>query len=181
MENIDNHQMEEQTGTPRKNIVWRNAIAVSLIFIVIIIVNYMFREEFLKYATVIAIANGLILLAGIIVTQNQVRNLTYNGIMNFSKALGTGMMFVLFVTLITVVFGLLFNTVIAPDTLAEQKELTIQQMREREMSKEEIDQTLKFTGFIFKPMGAAIIGLLSNLFFGLLLSLIGSAVTSKSK
>lgn len=181
MENIDEQQIEEPQGTPRVKIVQRNAIAVSLIFIVIVIISHMFREQVMKMGTALAIINAAILLGGIIVTQNQVRSQTYFGMMNFSKAMGTGMLFVLFVTVITVLFGLLFNTVIAPDALAEQKELSIQEMRNQDMSKEQIEQSMKFVGFMFKPVGAAVIGLVSNLFFGLLLSLVGSAITSRNK
>lgn len=181
MENLDNTPMENAGGQPRNTIVWRNAVAVSLIYIVIIILSNMFREQVMKLGTGLVIINGVIMLAGIIITQTQVRKEVYNEIMSFSKGWGTGMYFVLGVTIITVVFGLLFNTVIAPDTLAEQKELSIQKMREQEMSKEQIEQSMKFIGFMFKPVGAAVIGMVSNLFFGLILSLVGAAVTSRSK
>ena len=181
MENLDNTSMDNPNGQTRNAIVWRNAVAVGLIFIVIIILSNMFRDQVMKMGTGLAIVNGLILLIGIIITQIHVRKEVYNELMSFSKGWGTGMYFVVGVTLITVVFGLLFNTVIAPDTLAEQKELSIQQMREQEMSKEQIEQSMRFIGFMFKPVGAAVIGLVSNLFFGMILSLVGAAVTSKSK
>ena len=58
------------------------------------------------------------MLAGIIITQMQVRDKSFMGTMNFSKGLGTGMLFTIYLTLIIVVFGLLFNTVIFPETPA---------------------------------------------------------------
>ncbi len=96
--------------------------------------------------------------------------------MDFSKAMGTGMLFVLYYAVIVVIFDLLFNTLIAPDALAEQKELLYQ-----DMSKEDVDKTKRFFDLIFTPVGAAVMGLVGNLFFGLLLSLVGSAITSRNK
>jgi hypothetical protein len=181
MDNLDQQNLDQQDLVPRSSIIWRNAIAVGLVFVVVIILSNMFREKAMEMGTMMAIVNGLILLTGIVLTQNQVRVQSLGGRMSFSQGLGNGMLFVLGVTLITVVFGLIFNGLIEPDALNEQKELAIQQMREKEMSKEEIDQAMKFTGFMFKPAGAAIVGLLSNLFFGFILSLIGAAVTSRNK
>lgn len=181
MENLDQNQLTEEQGVPRNSIVWKFAIIFGLIFIIYIILSIMFREQMMEQSTLVTILTGLIMLAGIIITQMQVRDKSFMGTMNFSKGLGTGMLFTIYLTLIIVVFGLLFNTVIFPETLQEQQQLAIDQMREQEMSQEQIDQAMKFTGFMFKPVGAALVGLFSNLFFGLILSLIGAAVTSRNK
>lgn len=176
MENIDQHQIEEPQGTPRVKIVQRNAIAVSLIYMVVASISHMFREQAMNMETGITLLIVVIFLGGILITQHQVRFQTYMGFMDFSKAMGTGMLFVLYYAVIVVIFDLLFNTLIAPDALAEQKELLY-----HDMSKEDVDKTKRFFDLIFTPVGAAVMGLVSNLFFGLLLSLVGSAITSRNK
>ncbi len=80
MENLDNTPMENAGGQPRNTIVWPNAVAISLIYIVIIILSNMFREQVMKLGTGLAIINGVIMLAGIIITQTQVRKEVYNEI-----------------------------------------------------------------------------------------------------
>lgn len=174
-------ELQETNNGSRHPIIRKNAIIVSLVFIVILVVTDMFREQMMELNILFSILYMVILLAGIIVTQNQVRDQVMGGRMTFSKALGTGMLMVLWVTGIFVTFSLLFYLFITPETLTEAKEMAYNQMREEEMSAEEIEMAMKFSGFMFTPAGVTIMSGLTYLFFGFLLSLIGGAVTSRQK
>jgi Protein of unknown function (DUF4199) len=181
MENFDKDQLDNTGGVSRSKLVVRNGIAVGLVFIVLLIVTDMFREQMMELNTIFSILYMVILLIGIIVTQNQVRDQSLGGKMMFSKAFGTGMLLVFLVTAIFVVFSALFYLVIAPDTLTEAKDLVYNQMREQEMSKEEIEMAMKFTAFMYTPGGILLMSSISYIFFGTILSLVGAAITSRNK
>lgn len=175
--------MEENSTplVPRSKIIWRNAIALSLLFVVVLIITDMFREQMMDKSNLMSTIYMIILFAVIILTQIQVRENSYGGIMSFSKAFGTGMLLTLAVAGMFAVFNFIFYSFISPDVLGEAKTLAENTMKEQGKSQEEIDMAMKFTGFAFTPVGILVTTIIFYPIFGLILSLLASLFTQRNR
>ncbi|MBK7109086.1 MAG: DUF4199 domain-containing protein [Chitinophagales bacterium] len=175
--------MEENNTTliPRSKIIWRNAIAITLLFAVVLILTDMFKDQMMEKNNLMSVIYMVVLFGTIIFTQIQVREQSLGGIMSFSKAFGTGMLLALAVALMFGVFNFIFYTVISPDTLSEANRMAETSMREKGNSQEEIDMAMKFTGFMFTPVGILISTIIFYPLFGMLLSLVASLFTQRNR
>lgn len=92
-------------------------------------------------------------LVSLIVTQLEVRDKLYQGILPFDKAFGTAMMVVLMVTAIFSFFTLIFYLTIGTDVLAEMRTIAENSLREQGKTEEDIASRMTFTNRIFTPVG----------------------------
>lgn len=175
--------MEDNNTTlvPRSKIIWRNAIALTLLFAVVLIITDMFREQMMEKTNLMSVIYMVILFGVIILTQIQVRDNALGGVMPFSKAFSTGMLLTLAVAAMFAVFNFIFYTLISPDVLSEAKDMAIQEMQTDGRSQEEIDMSMKFMGFAFTPVGILITTLIFYPLFGMLLSLLASLFTQRNR
>lgn len=165
---------------PRSKIIWRNAIAITLVFAVVLIVTDMFKDKMMEKNNLMSIMYMVLLFGTVILTQIQVREQSLGGIMSFSKAFGTGMLLALAVAVMFAVFNFIFYSFISPDTLDEARRMAETSMQEQGKTQEEIDMAMKITGFMFTPVGILLTTIIFYPLFGLLLSLLASLFTQRN-
>lgn len=165
---------------PRSKIIWRNAIAITLVFAVVLIVTDMFKDKMMEKNNLMSIMYMVLLFGTVILTQIQVREQSLGGIMSFSKAFGTGMLLALAVAVMFAVFNFIFYSFISPDTLDEARRMAETSMQEQGKTQEEIDMAMKITGFMFTPVGILLSTIIFYPLFGLLLSLLASLFTQRN-
>ncbi len=165
---------------PRSKIIWRNAIAITLVFAVVLIVTDMFKDKMMEKNNLMSIMYMVLLFGTVILTQIQVREQSLGGIMSFSKAFGTGMLLALAVAVMFALFNFIFYSFISPDTLDEARRMAETSMQEQGKTQEEIDMAMKITGFMFTPVGILLSTIIFYPLFGLLLSLLASLFTQRN-
>lgn len=165
---------------PCLKIIWRNAIAITLVFAVVLIVTDMFKDKMMEKNNLMSIMYMVLLFGTVILTQIQVREQSLGGIMSFSKAFGTGMLLALAVAVMFALFNFIFYSFISPDTLDEARRMAETSMQEQGKTQEEIDMAMKITGFMFTPVGILLSTIIFYPLFGLLLSLLASLFTQRN-
>jgi membrane-associated HD superfamily phosphohydrolase len=178
-----NEQLEfpQTHGIPRSTIIVRNGIAVSLIFIVLLLIRHMFRDKLMEQNNLMSVIYIIILLISVIITQIQVREKTYGGMLDFSKAFGTGMLLTLLVTAIFAVFNFIFYTFIAPDVMDEVRRMSEATLREKGMSDDQIEMGMKMTNFLTTPLGILLSTIVIYPLMGLIISALASIFTQRKR
>jgi len=166
----------EKTGS-RKPIVVRNGIVLSLILMGILLTVHFFDVGYMNER--IALGNMVLLLVAIIVTQLEVRDKIFKGILPFDRAFGTAMMVVLIVTAIFSIFTLIFYLTIGKELLGQMREIAENSLRADGKTEEEIKESMQFTNHSFTPIGTFIMSLIGMLFFGTISALIASLFTQR--
>jgi hypothetical protein len=92
-----------------------------------------------------------------------------------------GMLFFVIYAGVTTLYTLLFVTVINPEYMDGWREITINQLEDRGLSDEMIDQQMAISNMFFKTPAVLMIGIVTNLFFGAIISGIASAVMKTPK
>lgn len=178
MDNTDESR-EEIVYPSRKNLITRNALVLSAILIGILLATHFFSDG--SSSTRIAIGEYVILLVAIIVTQMEVRDKIFGGLMPFDKAFGTGIMMVFIVTAVFSIFTLIFYLLIAPDLLAEMRVIAENSLRAQGQEESEIADRMVMTNRIFTPLGMFLMAIIGYLFMGSVMTLIGSIFTQRKQ
>lgn len=179
MEEQNNNSQSPQTTAAK--IIRQNAISLSAIFIIVLVVTYLFREQTKGIESYFWIAYAVMMLFGILYTQMQVRERINGGLITFGEAFGAGFKMSLWVALIFAVFNFIFYQFIFPEAQDEMLQLTEQSMREEGMSEDEIEMGMKMTGFFVSPLGILISTMVIYPILGAIGSLIAAAFTQRSK
>lgn len=119
----------------------------------------------------------MLLALGIFMGIRNHRDKELGGYMSYGRGVGTGVLIALFAGILLSVFTLLFYGVIDPSAMDELKRIQEEGMYERGMSDEEIEMGLKFV----TPGMMALFALPAITFFGLIISLILSAILKRNK
>lgn len=100
--------------------------------------------------------------------------------MTLGQSLKIGLMISLIGGLLLSVFSYIYGQFIDPGMADRIKDMLIEQWEAQGMSDEQIDQTMKFTSYMFNPVIGLIVVLLKNVLVGFVLSLIIGAITKKN-
>ncbi|MBC8173611.1 MAG: DUF4199 domain-containing protein [Chitinophagales bacterium] len=171
----------EFRGVPANKIIRQNAITLSAIFIIGLVITHFMREQLMEYNNWVSIMYFALMLVFLIFTQTQVREKTNGGIITFSGAFGAGMKFSIWVAIIFAIFNLLFYLVIFPEASGEIVRLAEQSMREKDMPEDQIEMGLKVTAWFVSPLGIFISTLVMYPLMGAILSLVAAAFTQRVK
>ncbi|MBC8046372.1 MAG: DUF4199 domain-containing protein [Fimbriimonadaceae bacterium] len=178
-ERIDN--IQEFQGTPASKIIRQNAIALSAIFIIILVVTHFFQEQLLDASRYFWIGFMLIMFVFIIFTQNQVKEKSNGGIISFGDAFMTGFKVSLWVAIIYAIFNLIFYILIFPNAHEDMLRLAEQSMREQALPEDQIEMGLKVTRWMVSPLGIFISTMVIYPIMGAINSLIAAAFTQRAK
>jgi len=125
---------------------------------------------------------GYIFLIGAIVWGTiEYRNKVLNGFMSYGKAFSTSFMIVLFAAIILAIYNFIFYQFIAPDAVQDLADIGRESIIERapDISDEQLDETIQATSFMYTPIWLSIMGLVSQLIIGVIISLITSIFLKK--
>ncbi len=165
----------------RKKYVWTYAIISAMIFIIVLLITHMFRDQLMDKNFIITGLYFVILLMIIIFAQLQIRSKVYNGAMGFSQAFGSGMLISVFSAFMYATFAFIFYQFIAPEVLDEMLVYAEQKMREDGATDEVIAMTMKWTKWFMSPAGILISTIFGHVLMGTIASLIASLFTQRQR
>jgi hypothetical protein len=101
------------------------------------------------------------------------------GMITYGESLGAGVVICLYYSLIMAVFIYLLYTVIDTELVAKQLAFAEETMQKKGLPQESIDMAMKMQEKFMKPAIMAPFGIIMNMFFGLVLSLLVSIFIRK--
>jgi hypothetical protein len=120
-----------------------------------------------------------ILILFIVLAIQYYRDLGSGGFIKYGRAFGTGVLTALIYSIIAAVYFFVFITFIDTTFIAEILDDTRKTMEEREMSDEEIEESLKYTRWFVNEYTMPVWALLGSMFWGTLVSLVVAAFMHK--
>lgn len=166
--------MEKSANVWKANLV--NGLILGLIGVAYSLVMWFLDLTFNKNLGYIFMLAEIVILFFLV---KSYRDNFLNGAISFGQALGAGVIIFLYAAIITSIFSVILYSVIDPELmnkgLAVQEEL----YQKRGMTQEQIDLASKVAAKMMKPAISVPIGLVVNMFFGLILSLIVAAFVRK--
>ena len=144
-------------------------IAVSLIFYLLDITD----------STISTITTSVVTLGGIYYIQIHYRMNVLGGYMSYGEALGVGTVSMIFASVISAFYLYIFLTFIDASQIDIAMEQAYNDMVERGMEEEQINQAMEFSTMLMTPGMMAVMGFLGSAFFGFIFSLITSIFTKK--
>jgi len=166
--------MEETANVWKANLV--NGLILGLIGIVFTLVLWFLDLTFNKNLGYIFILAEVVIVFFLV---KSYRDNYMHGMITYGQALGACVIIFLYATILTSIFSYLLNTVIDPGLM--QKGLAVQEqgLLDHGMTQDKVDAALKVAGKMMKPAIMIPIGLVTNMFFGLIVSLIVAAFVRK--
>ncbi len=122
------------------------------------------------------IVSIVIFIAVIMMATKAHRDNKLGGVMSFGKGFSVGFLTVLIMAAIGAVFTIVYLQFIDPGVMQEAERQMEQQMAERDMSREEMEQALKVGRMFIQPGVMALMGFVFNLILGAVVSLISAAI-----
>lgn len=150
-----------------------NGVAIMIVSLLIYLLGI--PQNFLT-SLIIYIVNILFIVYG----TRFLRDKHQNGQISYGKALGSGVLISLFMSILVAFFIFMFFKFIATDELNKIFEQAEERMYNQGMSEDQIEMAMQMTKKFTTPMYMAIGTIFSYTFFGLIFSLITSAFLKKS-
>ncbi len=166
--------MEEKVNPWSANLT--NGLILGLIGVVYSLVMYFLNMTTNKAQGWVFMLIEIIVLYFLI---KSYRDNNKHGNITFGEGLGAGMIMCLYYSLIMAVFTYILFTVIDPGLVDKQAALAEEAMAKKGMAQEQIDTAMKFTRKFMAPAFMIPFGIVVNMFFGLIFSLIAAAFARK--
>jgi riboflavin transporter FmnP len=135
----------------------------------------------LTYSKGLGYLSYLIIIGGIILGIKNFRDHEQQGFITYGKAVGAGVLTVVFASIIMAIFNYILFKVIDPNLIEKGMEIARTQMMEKNLNDDQIEMAMKMTRTIMSPGVMAIITILGNAFMGTIFSLIIAAFMKKDK
>jgi hypothetical protein len=161
---------------------WKHAITYGIYLgIALIIMSLLFYVFDLYTANWTSYITYAVLLGGIVVSAIYYRDKHLGGYITFKQSFLVGFYTALFAGLIAAVYTAIFMSFAGEEFKAVLLQKAEESMIEKnpEMTDEQIEMAMKWTGKMMNPVWLTIISFLSNLFFGAIFSLLGSIFIKK--
>jgi hypothetical protein len=166
--------MEKTANVWKANLV--NGLILGLIGVVYTLILWFLDLYFNKNLSYIFILAEVVILFFLV---KSYRDNYMNGMIKYGQALGAGVIIFLYATIITSIFGALLFSVIDPGLLEKGIASTEEMYAKQGLTQEQIDAAIKIAGKMMKPAIMIPIGLITNMFFGFIISLIVAAFVRK--
>jgi len=125
--------------------------------------------------------NMIFMVVAIQVGTKSLRDNIQEGYISYGRAVGSGMLIILFASVIQAFFIYLFYTYVSPEGLQNIFTAMEESMMQQGSSDDEIEMTVKLFKSVTTPASMAIATIFSSAFWGLVISLITSAFLKKEK
>jgi hypothetical protein len=166
--------MEEKVNPWSANLT--NGLILGLIGIVYSLVIYFLDLSFNKAQGWIFMLVQIVVLFFLI---KSYRDNHMHGMITYGQALGAGVIICLYYAVIMAVFSYILYTVIDTGLIDKQLAFAEEGMIKKGIPQEQIDAGMKVTAKIMKPAFMVPVGIISNMFFGTIISLIVAAFVRK--
>lgn len=168
--------MEQKPASMLKSSL-TSGIYIGVALILISVIMYVAGVMFETWAQYISYP---ILLLGAIYAQITYRK-SLGGEMAYGKAVGVGVLALIFASVLSSIYAFLLYTVIDPELLDQVRIMTEQRLVEQgNIPEEQMDQVLEMSMRFQKPGIMAIMGIFGGALIGLIVSLITAIFTKKN-
>jgi hypothetical protein len=159
--------MEEKVSVWKANLT--NGVILGLIGIVYTLVVYFFDLTLNKVQGYVFL---VILIVALYFLIKSYRDNYLHGQMTYGQAVGAGMVIFLYYSIITAIFTYILFAFIDPGLIDKQIAYAEEIMQKRGLPQEAMDAAMKIQQKMIKPEIIAPMSLLSNMLYGLIMSLI---------
>lgn len=159
--------MEEKVSVWKANLT--SGVILGLIGIVYTLVAYFFDLTLNKVQGYVFL---VILLVALYFFIKSYRDNYLHGQMTYGQAVGSGMVIFLYYSIITAIFTYILYAFIDPGLIDKQIAMTEEIMQKRGLPQEAMDAAMKIQQKMIRPGIIAPMSILSNMLFGLVMSLI---------
>lgn len=166
--------MEQNVNVWKANL--NNGLILGLIGIVYTLLVYFLDLSFNKYQGIIFLLIQIVILFYLVKSYRQ--NYMHGNI-SFGQALGAGVVICLYYAIIMAIFTYLLYTVIDTDLIGKQLAFAEEELLKRGIPQAQVDAGMAINSKIMKPAFMAPLSILSNMFSGLIMSLIVAAFVRK--
>lgn len=171
--------MEPQAKTSKWQIIAKFSLIYSLVIIALNLVLFILGMQ-MQMQTL----NTLVMLAAVFVSIYfgivSRRDNTLDGYITYGQGVGTGMLISLMAGIIVTIYTQVFISFIDPDFMQNMLNEAKRKMIEDGRSEEQIEVAMEWTKKIMgSPIIMAVMGILTNLFYGLIASLILAYFTKR--
>jgi small-conductance mechanosensitive channel len=166
--------MEHNVSVWKANLT--NGLILGLIGIVYTLVIYFLDLTFNKVQGYIFLVILIVMLFYLI---KSYRDNYLHGYISYGQAVGAGVIIFLYYALIIAVFTYILYAVIDTGLIDKQIAYAEEMMAKRNMPQEAMDAAMSFNKKIMKPGITSIIGIFSNMFAGLIMSLLVAIFVKK--
>jgi uncharacterized membrane protein len=167
--------MEEKPSTARLALKWGLISGVIfMVYTTIINVTGQFTNQVLPWLSLV------ISIAIIVMAMREYRTLN-SGFMSYGEGVSLGTLLSVISGLVSVTYNLIYTTLIDPTIRQQTLDKVREQMEERGMSDDQVEQAIEMTQKFQSPGMLFLFGILAAAFFGLLISLIAAAFIRRNK
>jgi uncharacterized membrane protein len=169
--------MEEQPKVSPMKTSMRYGLIGGLVMVVISLLLYLLNlHEITWLSTVVMLGVlGVFIYLGLV----EHRDKDLGGYMKYGRGVGTGTLIAVFMGIIGAVYLYIFLSFIDQSVITDALNKTREAMVEKDMSDEDIEQALRFTGMFMTPWAMAIMSIFGYAFYGVIEALIISIVVKK--
>jgi hypothetical protein len=161
---------------------WKHAIMYGIYLgVALIILSLLFYVFDLYTANWTSYISYAVLLGGVVISAISYRDKHLNGYITFGQSFLAGFYTALFAAVIAAIYTAVFMSFAGDEVKAVILQKAEETMVENnpEMTDEQIDMAMKWTGKMMNPVWLTVISFLSNLFFGVVFSLLASIFIKK--
>ncbi|MDB5228545.1 MAG: hypothetical protein JWN78_2738 [Bacteroidota bacterium] len=179
MENETIDQSLPESGNPdTKPYTLKFGIIGGFASVIVSLILYFTNMQFASWAKWLS---TLILFIIIILGLKAIANGNRNKIIPFGTLFGAGMKITLIITIISVIYFVIYMNFIETDFIAKILDASRQQMAEKGLSEEQIDRAVEMSSKFMSPWLMIVFMVIGSLIFGAIASLIGAAIYKKEK
>jgi hypothetical protein len=122
-----------------------------------------------------------LVLAGIIFMAHKSYKEEGDGFMNYGQGIGIGALLSLISSIISSVFFYIYVSFINTEYMTTIMDIQRAKMEEQGMADAQIEQAMEMTAKFMSPVMMVVFGIIATVFFGVIISLIVSAITQKKR
>jgi hypothetical protein len=167
---------KKNTSVFYNGLIWGLILGFAgIIYSVILYMADLNLNQSLSYAGILITV--IVLILGIRSFRDTIRD----GILPFGPAFGFGMVTIIVSSVIGIIYAYILWTVIDPDILDKMKDMQMEKLLERGLPDDAVEQAMGVTSKFMQPWLMAIMGLVSSIFMGTIVSLIIAAIFKRDE
>ena len=153
--------------------MWKPAMSTGLVLGLVLMIVSLIQNVMEMFGSVVfQYLSYIILIAGLILSIKYYRDQVQNGFISYGQVVGFGVLTALFAGIISAFLMFLYLKFVDGSMIAYIFDKTEQDLYSKNMSDEQIDSTLAAMKNFTNPGMIAVLAVISNVFFGLIVSLI---------
>jgi len=163
-----------------KSQLTKTIIYGTILGLVLVIYSFILHKTNLEKNMWLSLFQNIFLIAAIILSIQCFRNRFNEGYISYGKALGTGVLTIIWASLIVAIYTYLFTKYIDPTAIENARELALKNI-ENSNNEDQIELMSKIFNFIFSSSIMSVLTFIGNVFKGTIFSLIIAAFLKKEK